>query len=202
MPFAPQRPCKRPGCPGFATPGTRHCAAHATHARAETAATRAHLDQQRGTASARGYTSRWSEYARQFRAKYPISAGYLTRTALWTPHLAQQFHALREAAIDGGQYSTLFQHSAHFTGAGLRYLEQFPIYTWHASPRPEPSAEVDHIVSVAGPTDPLFWAEWNHQALSKIQHSEKTARFDGGFRGAKSPAPAATEDGGFRGPQP
>lgn len=179
MPSAPSRPCKRPGCPGFAVDGTRHCAAHAPQAKAETAATRAHLDQQRGTAAERGYTYRWSQYARTFRARFPLSPGYLVRTPYWTPHLAQQFHAIRTAAAATGGFAGLFSPG----GAGTRYLEQFPIYTHHPSPRPEPAAEVDHIVPVAGPADPLFWAEWNHQALSKSQHSEKTATEDGGFRG-------------------
>ncbi len=39
-----------------------------------------------------------------------------------------------------------------------------------------PANEVDHIQRVAGPDDPLFWDEDNHQALCKACHSRKTAR--------------------------
>ena len=35
---------------------------------------------------------------------------------------------------------------------------------------------VDHIIPVAGPGDPLFWAAWNHQGLCVACHNRKTAR--------------------------
>lgn len=38
------------------------------------------------------------------------------------------------------------------------------------------SKEVDHIVPISGPDDPLFWESSNHQGLTKECHSEKTMR--------------------------
>lgn len=36
--------------------------------------------------------------------------------------------------------------------------------------------EVDHVVPVSGPDDPLFWDASNHQALTHECHSRKTMR--------------------------
>jgi 5-methylcytosine-specific restriction endonuclease McrA len=47
----------------------------------------------------------------------------------------------------------------------------------------EPATDVDHIVAVSGPNDPLFWASENHQALCHSCHSRKTAKEDGSFIG-------------------
>jgi hypothetical protein len=179
MNTGPKRPCRRPGCSQFAAPGGGYCAAHVVGAQSVRAAVVARHDQVRGNAYQRGYDTRWSAYAVRFKSKFPSSAGYLTRTELWTPHLARQFHTLRELAAQSHQWAGFFRTSA----AGARFLAEFPIYDYHAAGAAEPSKEVDHIVPVEGPADPLFWAEWNHQALTKAQHSEKTARFDGGFRG-------------------
>lgn len=41
--------------------------------------------------------------------------------------------------------------------------------------------DVDHIVAVAGPADPLFWKTENHQALCGTCHKRKTALENGGF---------------------
>ena len=54
----------------------------------------------------------------------------------------------------------------------------------------QPSTDVDHIVPVSGPDDPLFWEPTNHQALCHPHHSRKTVRTDGGFG-----APCRTESG-------
>ena len=43
------------------------------------------------------------------------------------------------------------------------------------------ATDVDHIVPVSGPGDPLFWEPTNHQGLCHSDHSRKTAREDGGF---------------------
>jgi 5-methylcytosine-specific restriction endonuclease McrA len=177
---SPHRPCKRPGCAGFTAPGSRYCAAHQQHARAEQAATRAILDEHRGTAHERGYDAAWAKLSRLCRFRFPMSAGYLTRTALWTPNLAHQFHALRLAAAERLQYAAFFAPG----GPALRWIEQFPIYDWHPSAHLEPAEVTDHIIPHRG--DPtLFWGEWNLQTLSKSQHDTKTATVDGGFRGAK-----------------
>lgn len=36
------------------------------------------------------------------------------------------------------------------------------------------SREVDHVVPVSGPEDPLFWEQSNHQGLTHECHSRKT----------------------------
>lgn len=41
-----------------------------------------------------------------------------------------------------------------------------------------PAQCVDHIISVSGPKDPLFWKPDNHQALCFSCHSSKTIRED------------------------
>lgn len=179
MPDAPLHPCKHPGC--SALTAERWCAQHQPRAAAAKIAQRVAVDARRGTARERGYDSRWADLSRLMRTRFPISPGYLTRTALWTPALAHHFHTLRVLAAERGEFAGFFAPN----GAGQRYLEQFPIYDFHAGKGSEPSQVTDHIIPHRG--DPsLFWQEWNLQAVSKRQHDEKTARFDGGFRGAGS----------------
>lgn len=43
------------------------------------------------------------------------------------------------------------------------------------------ATDVDHIVAVDGPADPLFWKPGNWQSLCHACHSHKTATEDGGF---------------------
>jgi 5-methylcytosine-specific restriction protein A len=47
------------------------------------------------------------------------------------------------------------------------------------------SRHVDHKVAVAGPDDPLFWDEANHQALCESCHPRKTVKYDGGYGNPK-----------------
>jgi hypothetical protein len=174
-----QRPCRHPGCSGFAV-DRGCCAKHAPAARAAMTAKQEQADAQRGTANKRGYDARWGKLSRRMRELFPISLGYLTRTEFWTHNLAQQFHTLRMHAQAHGEFVRFMLPN----GAGARFLEQFPIYDFHRSDRPEPSEVTDHIIPHRG--DPLlFWAEWNLQPISKRQHDTKTATEDGGFRGAK-----------------
>ena len=42
--------------------------------------------------------------------------------------------------------------------------------------RAVPATDVDHIVPVDGPDDPLFWEQTNHQGLCHSHHSSKTAK--------------------------
>lgn len=178
MTFTPSRACLHPGCPGLVPAGTRWCATHAGRAARGLQAAREQQDAARGSAHARGYDARWRAVSRACRARWPVSPGYLVRTGLWTPNLARTFHTLRQLATASGTFSTFLAGA----GAGCRFLEQFPIYDFHPSARPEPSAVTDHIIPHDG-DQTLFWSEWNLQCLSKAQHDEKTARFDGGFRG-------------------
>lgn len=186
------RPCKKPACRGFAAPGSRHCAAHQPAARQEIAAGRARLDERRGTAASRGYGGSWPATARLLRTRCPLSPGYLTRTAYWTPALAAEFHALRETALAAGRYLEFLRSVSDWTlRSQLSTLNPTPIYEFHPSPLPEAAECVDHIVPVTGPADPLFFNPANHQPISHRQHSEKTATYDGGYgRPGYRPAPS------------
>jgi 5-methylcytosine-specific restriction protein A len=59
MPNALLRPCATPSCPELVQ--HRHCRVH-TRAR----------DVRRGTAAARGYTYRWSQYSKAWLRKHPL----------------------------------------------------------------------------------------------------------------------------------
>jgi 5-methylcytosine-specific restriction protein A len=58
-----------------------------------------------------------------------------------------------------------------------------------ASGDPLPARHVDHVVAVAGPDDPLFWAASNHRPMAHACHSRKTVRQDGGCGNPKRPSP-------------
>lgn len=189
MPLAPAKPCRLLRCSGLAAPGSRYCAAHAIAERAEIAASRSGLDSRRGSAASRGYGHRWGGLSVEFRRRYPLSIGYLTRGPAWSPRLAVEFHALREQArLQSNSLGFLFPGRP-----GAAFLAENPIYLLHLRPgldparldlaAAEPVEVVDHIIPHRG-DDRLFWAEWNLQALSKSQHDTKTATEDGGFRGA------------------
>lgn len=122
------RPCKRPGCQGYAVPGTGYCAAHAVHAEAAAAATRAHVDRLRGSAAQRGYDAEWRRRrkAKLVRDGYrcaetgPTGARCLTPASVVdhiVPHrgdpllfwdesnwqcLCKRHHDQKTATVDGG----------------------------------------------------------------------------------------------------
>lgn len=202
------RSCRRPGCRAYAAAGGCHCPAHQPAERAALTAAQAQQDAARGSAHARGYDSKWAALSRTLRTRYPLSPGYLTRSAYWHPAGAAQFHALREQAAHLGRHLEFFrfvasawgesesagrpQPAAYSLALGVplatvrgAFLALPPLYHFHPSPHVEPAEVTDHILPHHG--DPsLFWAEWNLQTLSKRQHDEKTATYDGGFRGARS----------------
>jgi len=182
MPYAPAKPCRSPACAGLAVCGSAWCAAHRPAGAAVLAATRAALDTRRGSAASRGYDAKWSALSRTIRARHPLSLGYLTRAPAWDAYAARAFHALREHAAASGAWLRFLRPG----GPGLLFLAAHPIYVFHASAAPEPSEVTDHILPHRG-EPALFNAEWNLQALSKRQHDTKTAREDGGFRGAPPP---------------
>ena len=57
------------------------------------------------------------------------------------------------------------------------------------------ATDVDHIIPVEGPLDPLFWDETNWQSLCHPHHSRKTNAEDGGFgrRGVNCDGTARTK---------
>ena len=59
MPYAPAKPCSLPSCPDFRTPGSRYCATHAPQFAQQE-------QDRRGTATERGYSSRWARYRKWF----------------------------------------------------------------------------------------------------------------------------------------
>jgi 5-methylcytosine-specific restriction protein A len=62
------------------------------------------------------------------------------------------------------------------------YLAEHPLCVeCEREGRAEAATDVDHIVPVTGPDDPLFWEESNHAALCHSCHSRKTARENRGF---------------------
>lgn len=67
MPDAAPHACNAPGCPNRAPMGKPRCAACTTAYEAK-----------RGTASARGYGSRWQKYRARFLKAHPLCAQCLT----------------------------------------------------------------------------------------------------------------------------
>lgn len=205
MPTAPSRPCRHPLCSRFAIPdGHGFCDAHAPAAKAAVAARRVLEDDRRGTAASRGYGSRWRDESRAFRKLFPVCNGYLTPTNEWSAPAALEFHARRMVAAKAGKFLTFYLREL------LPFLEEHPIYLWHPNEEARvsqlrilgdsttsgiklPSEVVDHIIPHRGDME-LFWATWNWQCVTKAAHDEKTAKFDGGFRGSRAaPTPAATK---------
>lgn len=65
MPTAAGHPCGNRGCPAVVPRGARFCPAH------EKAREKA-LDQERGSAAARGYGARWRRLRAMFLARHPL----------------------------------------------------------------------------------------------------------------------------------
>ncbi len=61
----PKKACAHPGCPALVEPGNTYCDKHR-------ALSYKRQDEQRGTASQRGYGSRWARYARIFKRAHPL----------------------------------------------------------------------------------------------------------------------------------
>jgi len=51
------------------------------------------------------------------------------------------------------------------------FLSQHPVCACGCGGK---ATDVDHIIPVSGPDDPLFWARDNHQALAHECHTRKT----------------------------
>ena len=65
-PLAAKRPCARAGCPELVARPARFCQAHADREHA--------YDQERGTATARGYDARWRRARLAWLGEHPLCA--------------------------------------------------------------------------------------------------------------------------------
>lgn len=164
MTSAPHHPCRFPRCAVLVPAGEgTHCATHRPAARL----TEAVRDRQRGSAAARGYDAAWQQARLRFLARWPLCPGTLIPDlAVWTPALAQAFHALRERQVEAG-------HFAAYAPAVAAWLLHHPIYRIEPWDVGRPALVVDHIVPHKGDTD-LLWSEWNWQPLTKRAHDRKT----------------------------
>jgi 5-methylcytosine-specific restriction protein A len=111
MPTRPLRMCTRPGCREF-TPGV-YCSSHQQR-RAQA------YEQQRGTASARGYGARWRKYRQRYLIEHPwcVSCNGLANVVdhvkphvgdvklMWDPKnhqaMCSSCHSRKTARVDGG----------------------------------------------------------------------------------------------------
>ena len=64
-PYAPPRPCRKPGCPGLTTDKSGYCEVHRQEVNRK-------YDRQRGTASQRGYDRRWRKYRDLYLLDNPL----------------------------------------------------------------------------------------------------------------------------------
>ena len=62
MPYKPRRPCRYPGCPGFAEQGQVFCKDHVVWSG----------DRLRGSADARGYNAEWRRARLAFLKRHPL----------------------------------------------------------------------------------------------------------------------------------
>ncbi len=65
MPRKAPRPCRAPGCPKYAAPGSAYCDEHTAQRREAEAA-------RRGTAASRGYGSKWQRERLEYLKRNPI----------------------------------------------------------------------------------------------------------------------------------
>jgi 5-methylcytosine-specific restriction protein A len=81
MPMAPKSPCLHPGCPALVSRGDKgRCPAHRK-------AYEKGIDRNRGTATARGYNSRWTRFRAWYLNAHPICACGCGRAAQEIHHL-------------------------------------------------------------------------------------------------------------------
>jgi 5-methylcytosine-specific restriction enzyme A len=191
MPTKPANPCRHPRCASVAVAGRAWCAAHQPLARAAAQAT----DAERGSAASRGYGHKWQKQSTAFRARHPVCGGYLVRGPRWTPELGKAYAVARE------EYASRNAPVAFLGSAERRWFIDQGVYVLHRGQCRAPVVLVDHIESHRG-DHALFWSESNWQSGCKQCHDTKTAKHDGGFRGARAAAgkkPVATLDFTFQG---
>ena len=81
MPRRPGTPCLHPGCPAIVPPGQKgRCEAHRkSYARG--------IDRDRGTATDRGYDTRWARFRRTYLNEHPLCGCGCLRPAVEIHHL-------------------------------------------------------------------------------------------------------------------
>jgi len=80
-PMAPKSPCLHPGCPALVSRGNKgRCEAHRKKYNQA-------IDRDRGTATQRGYNSRWGKYRAWYLAQHPLCACGCERGAVEIHHL-------------------------------------------------------------------------------------------------------------------
>jgi len=72
VPAAPRKPCRKPGCKTL-TLGS-FCEAHTVQRETVQREQRIRYDNERGTATERGYNSKWARYSKQYRLENPLCA--------------------------------------------------------------------------------------------------------------------------------
>lgn len=70
MPKAPRKPCRYSGCKELVTDG--YCGQHKHKQEEKVKIERIRYDNSRGTASERGYDSRWTKYSKIYRMNNPL----------------------------------------------------------------------------------------------------------------------------------
>lgn len=70
VPEAPKKPCAAPGCRRLTL--ARYCSDHERKRENSQRNNRIRYDQERGTATSRGYNFRWSKYSKQYRVEHPL----------------------------------------------------------------------------------------------------------------------------------
>ena len=68
MPYKAARPCATPGCPNLTTNTPRYCDVHLKQKQQRTRT----YDDNRGTASQRGYDARWQKARRIYLSEHPL----------------------------------------------------------------------------------------------------------------------------------
>jgi 5-methylcytosine-specific restriction endonuclease McrA len=95
----------------------------------------------------------------------------------------QAARAKRAKRIDRRLPSSQRGYDQHWTRLRASYAKRFPLCqaTLAIEGRPVDLEEVDHIIPIAGKTDPLRLTEANLQGLTAMYHRRKT-RFDDEIR--------------------
>jgi 5-methylcytosine-specific restriction enzyme A len=196
MPTKPSNPCRHPRCASVAVAGRAWCAAHQPLARVAAQA----ADVDRGSAAARGYGHKWRVQSLAFRGRHPVCGGYLVRGKAWTPELGKTYALVREVYAENRKPVEFLGSVDRMHYCALRKQGAGSVYELNRVECRAPAVLVDHIEPHRG-NQGLFWSESNWQSLCKECHDTKTAKHDGGFRGARAAGkkPVATLDFTFQG---